>query len=120
VSESIEQELARYRQWVQDLQAGMFINCVYCGHMYGPDDEVPASMADVLKEHVEQCPEHPMSALKRSHDALVAEKEKLVEALKHIALTDSHDPKYLKQFAEYVLKHEVSATVSQVAVQSEE
>ena len=44
--------------------AGMYINCVYCGHRYGPDSEVPAAMADVLKEHIEQCPKHPMSALK--------------------------------------------------------
>lgn len=57
-------EIARLKQWVNDLQSGMYINCVYCGHRYGPQDEVPSSMADVLKEHVEQCPEHPMSALK--------------------------------------------------------
>ena len=50
--------------WINDLQAGMSINCVYCGHNYGPDNEVPATMADVLKEHIEQCPKHPMSALK--------------------------------------------------------
>ena len=49
----------------------MYINCVYCGHRYGPSDEVPASMADVLKEHVEQCPQHPMSALRAKLDALV-------------------------------------------------
>jgi hypothetical protein len=54
-------ELERYKQWVSDLQSGMFINCVYCGHRYGPADEVPATMADALKEHIEQCPEHPMS-----------------------------------------------------------
>ena len=53
--------LSRYEQWVADLQAGMYINCVYCGHRYGPDDEVPASMADVLKAHIEVCPEHPLS-----------------------------------------------------------
>ena len=52
------------QQWINDLQSDMFINCVYCGHRYGPNDEVPASMADVLKEHIEQCPDHPMSALK--------------------------------------------------------
>ncbi len=52
------------RHWIDDLQSDMFINCVYCGHRYGPSDEVPASMADVLKEHIEQCPDHPMSELK--------------------------------------------------------
>lgn len=54
----------RLRKWVDDLQSGMYINCVYCGHRYGPQDKVPTSMADVLKEHVEQCPEHPMSKLR--------------------------------------------------------
>ena len=57
-------EVLRLQHWVQDLQKGMYINCVYCGHRYGPNSEVPASMADVLKEHIEQCPKHPMSALK--------------------------------------------------------
>jgi hypothetical protein len=27
-------------------------------------------MADVLKEHIEQCPDHPMSALKRENEEL--------------------------------------------------
>ena len=54
-------EIERLQNWVNDLQAGMYINCVYCGHRYGPDDEVPATMADVLKEHISKCPEHPMS-----------------------------------------------------------
>jgi hypothetical protein len=44
----------------------MYINCVYCGHRYGPDDEIPATMADVLKEHIAQCPKHPMSQLQRT------------------------------------------------------
>ena len=58
-------ENKRLKQWIDDLQAGTFITCVYCGHNYGPDDEIPTSMANVLKEHVENCPEHPMSALKK-------------------------------------------------------
>lgn len=61
-SESLQEKVDRLQAWVSDLQAGMYINCVYCGHRYGPDSEVPASMADVLKEHIEQCPEHPLSA----------------------------------------------------------
>jgi hypothetical protein len=65
-SEYVDEELERYKQWVDDLQSGMYINCVYCGHRYGPDDEVPASMADVLKEHVANCPKHPMSQLKKA------------------------------------------------------
>lgn len=54
-------EITRFQQWVEDLQAGMFINCVYCGHRYGPNHEVPASMAEVLKKHIEVCPKHPLS-----------------------------------------------------------
>lgn len=61
------QEIDRLKDWVNDLHSGMYINCVYCGHRYGPNTEVPASMADVLKEHVEQCPEHPMSKLKEEN-----------------------------------------------------
>lgn len=67
MTETSEQELARLRQWVNDLQAGCYINCVYCGHRYGPDTEVPASMADVLKAHIEQCPEHPPESSPRAH-----------------------------------------------------
>ncbi len=62
---SQREEIARLTAWVHDLQRGMYINCVYCGHRYGPDDAVPATMADVLKAHVERCPKHPMSALRR-------------------------------------------------------
>jgi hypothetical protein len=64
------EETDRLRAWVNDLHSGMYINCVYCGHRYGPNDEVPESMSDVLKRHVEQCPAHPMSKLKSDRDAL--------------------------------------------------
>lgn len=60
--------LDQMEAWVTDLQSGMYVNCVYCGHRYGPEDSVPATMADALKEHVEQCPKHPMSALKTDRD----------------------------------------------------
>ena len=56
-----EADNVKLRQWVEDLQSGMYINCVYCGHQYGPADEVPATMADALYEHIAQCPEHPLS-----------------------------------------------------------
>jgi len=69
--EALLREHAKLKAWVDDLQSGMFINCVYCGHRYGPEDEVPATMADALKEHIEQCQKHPMSALKREHTKLL-------------------------------------------------
>jgi len=83
-AEAAEAERADLQQWVHDLQEGMFINCVYCGHRYGPDDEVPATMADALKEHIEQCPKHPMSALKAKLDAAEAAVAGLVGATKHV------------------------------------
>lgn len=56
-------EIERLKVWVADLQSGMFVNCVYCGHRYGPGETTPVSMADALKAHVAVCPEHPMSGL---------------------------------------------------------
>ena len=52
------------QQWNNDLMSGMYVNCVYCGHRYGPVENTPTSMADILKEHIEKCPKHPMSKLK--------------------------------------------------------
>lgn len=72
-----EADCARYKEWVNDLQSGMYVNCVYCGHRYGPADKVPVSMADALKQHIEKCPEHPMSKLKAENSALLAELEEL-------------------------------------------
>jgi len=43
-------------QWIKDLQSGMYLNCVYCGHRYGP-----GVGREALEEHVKQCPEHPLS-----------------------------------------------------------
>ena len=65
-------------QWVRDLQSGMYVNCVYCGHRYGPGETTPVSMADALKAHVEQCPKHPMSALR-------ADNARKAKALEHAA-----------------------------------
>ncbi len=85
-NERLQNELARYKRWVKDLQSGMYINCVYCGHRYGPADEVPASMAEALKNHVENCPEHPMSALKDNYDYLNKKYHKALEKLRKLAV----------------------------------
>ena len=60
----LEIEKQRLTAWVEDLQSGMYVNCVYCGHRYGPEDKLIGTMGEMLKHHVEQCPQHPMSALK--------------------------------------------------------
>ena len=58
-------------QWVSDLQSGLYINCVYCGFRYGPGESTPATLPEAgetlagaaLREHIAQCPDHPMSKL---------------------------------------------------------
>lgn len=64
-------EITNLRCWVDDLQSGMFVNCVYCGHRYGPRETTPAtipeggglpSMAEALTAHIERCPKHPLAA----------------------------------------------------------
>jgi len=62
--DNLLEENQRLRTWIDDLQSGMYINCVYCGHRYGPKDEVPATKAQVLKDHIEMCPKHPMFKLR--------------------------------------------------------
>lgn len=77
----LKEELEKLQQWVNDLQAGMYINCVYCGHRYGPNNEVPATMAEVLKEHIEVCPKHPMSALKTELEKIKKADKRLLDLI---------------------------------------
>ena len=66
----IDKENLRLTNWVKDLQSGLYINCVYCGHRYGPNTVTPTSMADVLKKHIEECPHHPLRAAIEREEAL--------------------------------------------------
>ena len=68
--EKQREEITRLQAWVNDLHSGMYINCVYCGHRYGPEESTPSVMADVLKQHIEKCPKHPMSKLKEDNARL--------------------------------------------------
>lgn len=52
-------------QWVSDLQSGIYVNCVYCGHRFGSDTETPVAFGEILKQHIAQCPKHPMNDLKK-------------------------------------------------------
>lgn len=49
--EEVLNENEKLKMWISDLQSGMFINCVYCGHRYGPKDQMPATLvaADPVK-----------------------------------------------------------------------
>jgi polyhydroxyalkanoate synthesis regulator phasin len=77
VVEVLNNRIKELEQWVGDLQSRMYINCVYCGHRYGPKENTPVSMADILKEHIEVCPQHPMSKLKEENKKLKEEIERL-------------------------------------------
>lgn len=66
-----DSEIEKLTQWVDDLHSGMYVNCVYCGHRYGPRESTPVSRADMLKKHIEKCPKHPMSKLKEYNNQLI-------------------------------------------------
>jgi len=61
-----DEDIAKLQQWVDDLQSGMYINCVYCGHRYWPKEDVVATMSDILKAHIEVCPKHPLAWLREA------------------------------------------------------
>ena len=69
----LKKENKRLEAWIDDLQSGMYINCVYCGHRYGPDDDVKIPMRGQLEKHIEQCPKHPLSKAKAELSTLRSE-----------------------------------------------
>jgi hypothetical protein len=98
-------ENEKLQQWINDLQSGMYINCVYCGHRYGPSSEVPAAMADVLKAHIEQCPKHPMSALKSENALLRINIERYLVKLSELDGENEklrHEVAYWSKTAEHI------------------
>lgn len=106
--ERLKQELEKYKQWINDLQNGMYINCVYCGHRYGTSDEVPCSMAEVLKKHVMQCENHPMSKLltmcKKSSEVLREEMLHRVQLDGDVAYKDNEKLQELKSEIDQTIK----------------
>jgi len=73
--------LEKAKSWIKDLHSGMYVNCVYCGHRYGPKENTPVAMADVLKEHIEQCPEHPLSKERELRQVAIEYYEKRIEGI---------------------------------------
>jgi len=68
------EEIQNLRKWVGDLQDGMYVNCIYCGHRYPPG--TPESRDKYLYEHICTCPKHPLSKALKEIDRLKAELEK--------------------------------------------
>jgi hypothetical protein len=82
IRETPQQEIARLKIWIDDLQSGMYINCVYCGHRYGPVRSTPVSMADALKLHIAQCPLHPLHSILKT---LKAGRDLVSSAFAHVS-----------------------------------
>lgn len=59
--QELEDENRVLKQWITDLQSGMYVNCVYCGHRYGPKEKTPPTNAEMLKKHIATCPKHPLA-----------------------------------------------------------
>ena len=89
--EEVLYEIEQLRAWISDLQSGLYVNCVYCGHRYGPGETTPVSMADALKAHVEQCSKHPMSALKVENNKLLGVATAAADLVENIAERGYHD-----------------------------
>ena len=64
--EIITKEIESLQQWIRDVQGKTFVNCIYCGHRYGAASITPVALADIMKQHVAQCPKHPLSVTKKS------------------------------------------------------
>ena len=95
-NEELIEENKRLESWIDDLQSGMFINCVYCGHRYGPDDKNHlVTMRKALEEHIAVCPKHPLS---KAHASL-SEKDREIADLK-AKLTTETIAEAVKQFGE--------------------
>lgn len=62
--ETPEAKIERLETWIKDLLGDKTVNCVYCGHAYGPDPGTPVAMAEVLERHIEACPDHPLAKLR--------------------------------------------------------
>jgi SHS2 domain-containing protein len=84
----------RYKQWVEDLQSGMYVNCVYCGHRYGPKETTPVTMADALTAHIAACPEHPMSKLMAAVEKFLPHLPTIEDAKNEAALNEGRSSAY--------------------------
>lgn len=76
--EELIEENKRLEAWIDDLQSGMYINCVYCGHRYGPNnDNHLVTMRKALEKHIAECPKHPLSVANKKISALQSEVDSL-------------------------------------------
>jgi uncharacterized Zn-finger protein len=73
----LQNENKRLTAWVADLQSGMTVNCVYCGHSYGYNTKTPVSKAQMLYDHIKVCKQHPLSKALKENKKLKALNRKM-------------------------------------------
>lgn len=86
--QAVAQETERLQRWVDDLQSGLWINCVYCGHRYGPGDTTAPTMREALYRHVAACEKHPLAQERKKSQELLETVTRLravIEDLKRAA-----------------------------------
>lgn len=54
------QTVAAQRRWIEDLQSGQWVNCVFCGHRYIPREASPTDPTALLRSHIASCAKHPL------------------------------------------------------------
>lgn len=109
-------QVDRLEGWVQDLLSGCVVNCVYCGHSYGPDPGTPVAMGEVLKAHVEVCPDHPMSKLRKGAERLLVASNDGRDAIgKVIDLVQSGSPAHDLWLAQQAIFEERGAAAKALA-----
>lgn len=67
---ALKAENERLERHVADLMSGKYVNCVYCGHRYGPAGKTPVTQAELLHEHIKKCEKHPLCALQKKFNRL--------------------------------------------------
>jgi hypothetical protein len=74
--QALTTENQQLEAWIDDLQSGMYINCVYCGHRYGPNKgNHRVTMRKALETHIAECPKHPLAMARNRIKELTAERD---------------------------------------------
>lgn len=76
-------EVDRLKAWIADLQAGMYVACVYCGHRLAGRDAASSKWSDALRAHIETCSQHPASKLKVQLEAMTIARDRACNLAEH-------------------------------------
>lgn len=96
--EELQEKLAQMEQWIDDLQSGLYVNCVYCGYNFGQKDAVDESMRTSLQNHMETCPKHPMSILKQRNEKLEGFRTEIENLLEKIVDEYNRDIQWMPNY----------------------